>query len=157
MPSGDGEPLPLREMSRHQWLAVARAAATRFGELQLTDRAATLTYYGFLSLFPGLIVAVALLALLGSFPETYESIIDTLREAAPKTAVDTIDSALRDVLQNDGGAGGLLGAGLVVSLFAATGATGAAIRALEAIERRSESRPLLRDRLARLWLTLALV
>jgi membrane protein len=144
-------------MSRRDWLTVARGAASRFGELELTDRAATLTYYGFLSLFPGLIVAVALLALVGSYPETYESIIDTLREAAPGTAVDTFDSALRDVLQDDGGAGGLLGAGLLVSLISATGATGAAIRALEAIERRSESRPLLRDRLARLWLTLALM
>ena len=83
---------------------VAKASYARFGEVGLTDRAATLAYYGFLSLFPGLIVAVSLLALLGSYPETYESIIDTLREAAPGTAVDTIDSALNQVFRG-GGAG----------------------------------------------------
>ena len=84
-------------MNREQWKAVAGAVYSRFGEVQITDRAATLAYYGFLSLFPALIVAVALLALFGSYPETYESIIDTLRETAPGPAVDTIDSALRDV------------------------------------------------------------
>ena len=34
----------------------------RFGEVQITDRAAALTYYSILSLFPALLVVVALLA-----------------------------------------------------------------------------------------------
>src|SRR5918995_6873671 len=95
-------PLPLRDLTRQQWWAVAKGAYARFGEIQLTDRAATLAYYGFLSLFPTLIVAVALLALLGSYPETYDSVIETLREAAPGPAIDTIDSALRGILENSG-------------------------------------------------------
>jgi membrane protein len=144
-------------MTRGQWKAVATAVYERFGEIQITDRAATLAYYGFLSLFPALIVAVALLSLLGDFPRTYESIIDTLREAAPGPAVDTIDSALRDVLRQSGGsAGGLLGIGLVIVLVSATGATGAAIRSLDVINGR-EGRGIVRNRLAQLWLTLALM
>jgi len=147
---------PLRELSRDQWEAAARAAVARFGEVQLTDRAATLAYYGFLSLFPALIVAVALLALLGSYPETYDDIIDTLREAAPGTAVDTIDSALRDVLQSRG-AGSLLGVGLVFALITASGAVGAGIRALEAINGTRKSATFVRSNLTRIWLTLALM
>jgi membrane protein len=135
---------------------VGKGAVERFGDVQLTDRAATLAYYGFLSLFPALIVAVALLALLGSYPETYNSIIDTLREAAPGTAVDTIDSALRDVLQGRS-AGSLLGIGLVVALITATGAVGAAIRALEAINGTRKSATFVRSNLTRLWLTLTLM
>jgi membrane protein len=156
-PSGGPKRLrPLRELNRDHWFSAGKGAVSRFGEVQLTDRAATLAYYGFLSLFPALIVAVALLALFGSYPDTYNSIIDTLREAAPGTAVDTIDSALRDVLQGRG-AGSLLGIGLVVALITATGAVGAAIRALEAINGTRKSATFVRSNLTRLWLTLALM
>jgi membrane protein len=147
---------PLRELSRDQWKAVAAGAYSRFGEVQLTDRAAALAYYGFLSLFPALIVAVALLALLGSYPETYNSIIDTLHQAAPGTAVDTIDSALRDVMQGRG-AGGLLGIGLVVAFVIASGAVGAAIRALETINGTRTSATFVRSNLTRVWLTVVLM
>jgi membrane protein len=152
MPSGRR----LRDLSREQWLTVAKASYERFGEVNVTDRAAALAYYGFLSLFPGLIVAVALLALFGSFPETYNSIIETLNDAAPGPAVDTIDSALRNVLQGDG-AGGLLGLGLVFAFITASGATGAAIRALEAINETRRSASFVRSNLTRVWLTLALM
>jgi membrane protein len=143
-------------MTREQWRAVAGAVYSRFGDVGITDRAATLAYYGFLSLFPALIVAVSLLALFGSYPGTYESIIDTLREAAPGAAVDAIDSGLRGVLQNSGSASRLLGIGLVVALISATGATGAAIRALDVINERP-SRGIVRSRVAQLLLTLALM
>ena len=150
----------LLELGSRDWKSVAAGAYSRFSEIELTDRAAALAYYGFLSLFPALIVAVALVALFGSYPETYDSIVDTLREAAPGTAVDTLDSSLRDVLGSSG-AGGLLGIGLVFSLITASGAVGAAIRALEAINESggSESfiRGFVRGNLTRLWLTAALM
>ena len=146
----------LRDLSREQWWAVAKAGYERFGDLSISDRAATLAYYGFLSLFPALIVAVALLALFGSYPGTYNSIIDTLREAAPGPAIDTIDSALRNVLQGNG-AGGLLGLGLLFTFITASGAMGAAIRALEAINETRDSATFVRSNLTRLWLTLAMM
>ena len=155
MPSG--EPTSdLFELGREDWKAVAKGAYSRFGEVELTDRAAALAYYGFLSLFPALIVAVAMLALFGTYPETYDSIVDTLRDAAPGTAVDTIDSSLRDVLQG-GGAGGLLSFGLVFAFVTASGAVGAAIRALEAINGTTGESGFVRGGLTRLWLTLALM
>jgi membrane protein len=147
---------PLRKLTRSQWKQIARSAYERLDEVQLTDRAAALAYYGFLSLFPALIVAIALLALFGSYPETYNSIMDTLRKAAPGTAVDTIDSALRDVLRGQG-ASGLLGIGLVLALITASGAVGASIRALEAINQTRESGSFVRSNLTRLWLTIALM
>ena len=90
---------------RSEWIAMAKAIYSRFGEVQVTDRAAALTYYSILSLFPALIVVVSLLALLGQYPQTYESIVNTLHHAAPGTAVNTIDTALRDALSNRGNAG----------------------------------------------------
>ena len=123
----------------------------------MTDRAAALAYYGFLSLFPVLIVSVAVLALVGSYPETYNAIVDTLHDAAPGTVADLIDGALRDALQKRGQAGGLLGLALVLALISGSGATAAAIRALEAIEKQPGASGAARGWLTRLWLTLALM
>ncbi len=138
---------------RHEWIAMAKAIYSRFGEVQVTDRAAALTYYSILSLFPGLLVVVSLLALLGQYPETYESIVNTLRDAAPGTAVDTINSALRDALSNRSNAGLLLVVGIVLSLYSASGAMGAAMRSLEAINRAKKGRDFLPNLGVRLGLT----
>jgi membrane protein len=138
---------------RAEWRAMAKGIYGRFGEVQVTDRAAAQTYYSILSLFPGLLVLVALLALLGSYPETYRSIIDTLRDAAPGTAVDTIDSALRDALQSRANAGLLLILGLVLALYSASGAMGVAMRSLEAINRAESGRSFLPNLGVRLGLT----
>ena len=138
---------------RSEWIAVAKGIYSRFGEVQVTDRAAALTYYSILSLFPALIVVVSLLALLGQYPQTYESIVNTLHDAAPGTAVNTIDTALRDALSNRGNAGVLLIVGLVLALYSASGAMGAAMRALEAINHAKGGRDFLPNLGVRLGLT----
>jgi membrane protein len=138
---------------RDEWIAVAKAIYSRFGEVQLTDRAAALTYYGILSLFPALLVVVALIALLGEYPETYRSIVDTLRDAAPGAGVDAIDSALRNAVSNRGNAGFLLVVGLILAFYSASGAIGAAMRSLEAINRAKGSRKFLPNLGVRLGLT----
>jgi membrane protein len=138
---------------RSEWIAMAKAIYGRFGEVQVTDRAAALTYYSILSLFPALIVVVSLLALLGQYPQTYESIVTTLRDAAPGTAVDTINSALRDALSSRGDAGVLLIVGLALALYSASSAMGAAMRSLEAINRAPKGRSFLPNLGVRLGLT----
>jgi membrane protein len=139
---------------RAEWWAMAKAIYDRFGEVQVTDRAAAQTYYSILSLFPALLVIVSLLALLGTYPDTYQSIINTLRDAAPGTAVNTIDSALRDALHSRGNAGILLIVGLALAIYSASGAMGAAMRSLEAINRVKAERSFLPNLGVRLGLTL---
>jgi membrane protein len=139
---------------RAEWVAMAKAIYGRFGEVEITDRAAAQTYYSILALFPALLIVVSLLALLGEYPNTYESIIDTLRDAAPGTAINTIDSALRDALQSRGNAGVLLIVGLALGLYSASGAMGAAMRSLEAINRAEKGRSFLPNLGVRLGLTL---
>ena len=138
---------------RDQWIAVAKAIYSRFGEVQVTDRAAAMTYYAILSLFPAMLVVVSLLALLGTYPDTYESIIDTLRDAAPGTAINAIDSALRDALSSRANAGVLLVVGLALAFYSAAGAMGAAMRSLEAINRAKGPRRFLPNLGVRLGLT----
>jgi membrane protein len=132
---------------------MAKTIYGRFGEVQVTDRAAAQTYYSILSLFPGLLVVVSLLALLGHYPDTYRSIISTLRDAAPGTAVDTIDSALRGALSNRSDAGFLLIVGIVLSFYSASGAMGASMRSLEAINHAKKGRDFLPNLGVRLGLT----
>jgi membrane protein len=141
---------------RDEWIAVAKAIYGRFGEVQVTDRAAALTYYSILSLFPALLVVVSLLALLGQYPDTYQSIVNTLRDAAPGAGIDAIDSALRDSLSNRSDAGVLLVVGLALALYSASGAVGAAMRSLEAINRAKHSRSFLPNLGVRVGLTVML-
>jgi membrane protein len=150
-------PRRFRDLRRSQWMAVAKGMWNRFGEVHLTDRAAALTYYSVLSLFPALLVAIALLALIGQYPQTYESIINTLRDAAPGSAVETINAALRDVLRDRGSAGALLGVGLLISLYSASSAIGAAMRSLETINRVPSGRSFLPNLGVRVGLTVALM
>ena len=142
MPSGRG-----------QWIAVAKAIYSRFGEVQVTDRAAAMTYYSILSVFPALLVVVSLLTLLGTYPDTYQSIVDTLRDAAPGPAVDAIDSALRSSLSSRGDAGVVLVVGLLLAFYSASGSTGAAMRALESINRAKRGRDFLPNLGVRIGLT----
>ena len=48
------------------WWPAAKRTFGEFADDQLTDRAAALTYYAVLSIFPGLLVVVSLLGLLGT-------------------------------------------------------------------------------------------
>jgi membrane protein len=141
---------------RDEWIAVVKAIYGRFGEVQVTDRAAAMTYYSILSLFPALLVVVSLLALLGAYPDTYQSISSTLRDAAPGTAIDTIDSALRDSLRSRSNAGVLLVVGLALAMYSASGAMGGAMRALESINRAEQGRSFLPNLGVRLGLTVLL-
>jgi membrane protein len=130
--------------------------ARQFGEHNLSDHAAAVTYWGFLALFPALIVIVALIGLIGNYPETYDSIASTLREAAPGNAVDTINHALDDAVRSRRTAGGLLGVGLLLSLYSASSGTGAALRAVNEIYGVAHADSFLRAHLKRLGLTVCL-
>jgi membrane protein len=130
--------------------------ARQYSEHNLSDHAAAVTYWGFLALFPALIVIVALVGLIGTYPETYDSISSTLREAAPGSAVDTINNALDDAVRSRRTATGLLGVGLLLSLYSASSGTGAALRAVNEIYGVAHAESFLRAHLKRLGLTICL-
>jgi membrane protein len=92
-----------------------------------------LTYYALMSLFPAVLLALSLLGLLGQYPETYNAIIGYLREVAPASVVDPLDSSLRGALQSKGTAATALAISVVVALYGTTGALEAARRALNVV------------------------
>jgi len=99
----------------------------------LTDWAAALTYYSVLSLFPGLLVLVALLGLVGQHPETTDALLRIVESVGPRGAVETFQGPIQGVITNKSGAGALLGLGLLGALWSASGYVGAFMRASNVI------------------------
>jgi membrane protein len=134
-----------------------KQAGRRFSEDQLTDRAAALTYYGILALFPGLIVMVALLGLFGQYPQTTNALLDIVEKISPGSAADTLHHPIDEVVKAKGGAGALFGIGLVVAIWSASGYIGAFMRALNVVYGVKERRPFWKLRPIQIALTLAMV
>jgi membrane protein len=140
MASKDNSPDHPGELPKRSWWQIAKRTAKEFQDDNLTDWAAALVYYGTMSLFPMLLVLVALLGLVGQ-SSTINTMIDSLRSAGLTDVADSVQKPLNDIVANKGGAGALLGFGLLGSLWSASGYIGAFMRACNAIYEVKEGRP----------------
>ncbi len=139
-PDDPRKPLSPTDLPKRSWLDVAKRSVKEFRDDDATDRAAALTYYGVLALFPAMIVLFALLGLFGQKRQTIDALTKIVGSLGPKTAVDTFRSVIDGVVANRGGAGALLGIGLVGAIWSASGYVGAFIRAMNAIYEVREGR-----------------
>jgi membrane protein len=122
------------------------AAYKRFKGDEINDRAAGLTYYSLLSLFPALLFAVAVLGVFGR-QGLINDAADYLKGAgAPAGTVDSVTSALESAQAQRGTAITALIIGLVISLNSASSAFGAVGRALNVIWRVDEGRGLVKKK-----------
>jgi membrane protein len=107
------------------------AAFRRYREHEMTDRAAALTYFAMMSLFPSALVGVTLLGLLGQQGLVQDATNYLLEHGADPSTADVVRKTLQSMINASSGA---LGAALVVSialaLNGASGAFGAAGRSL---------------------------
>jgi membrane protein len=87
-----------------------------------------------------LIVLVALLGLVGQ-ASTINTMIDSLRSAGLGDVAKNVQEPLNDIVANKGGAGALLGFGLLASLWSASGYIGAFMRACNSVYEVEEGRP----------------
>lgn len=142
-------------LPRRSWWAVLRGTAKEFTNDELSDRAAALTYYGVLALFPALLVLVSLLGVAGE--SATGKVLDNLQTLAPGSARDVIGDAVEQ-LQGHGGIGSLLAVvGLVIALWSASGYIAAFIRAANVVYDIPEGRPLWKVLPLRLALTVTLM
>jgi membrane protein len=95
--------------------------------------AAALTYYAVLSLFPALIVFVALLGIFGEYPKTSNAVLDVVGQLGPRSVVDTLRGTIEDIVKHSGGAGALLGIGLLTAIWSASGYIGAFFKAANTV------------------------
>jgi len=124
----------------------------------MTDHAAALTYYALMSLFPALLVGVALLGLLGQ-----ESTVDDVSRyltdrGAPEATVNAVRSSLETAVRSRSGASTvLLVIGLALAMYSASSAFGGAGRALNAVYRADEERGLVKRKATQIGSTLVLI
>src|SRR5438552_13395424 len=74
-------PRKLTDMPRSGWLAILKRSVREFKHDDITDRAAALTYFGVLALFPAMLVLVSILGLLGK--STTQQVLNNLGQVAP--------------------------------------------------------------------------
>jgi membrane protein len=77
------------------WGRIARRSWDRFGAIGGTNLAGALTYRSVLSLFPALLVLVALLGVLGQYPQTYDAVLAVARRVVPASVVESISGPFR--------------------------------------------------------------
>jgi membrane protein len=130
------------DLDKKSWFGVAKRAFTEFKDDNVTDWSAALTYYAVLSIFPGVIVFVSLLGLLGQGPDTVQKLLDIFTDiGVPSGALDSVRGPIEDVVnQQSGKAGFALIAGVLGALWSASGYIGAFIRASNAIYEVEEGR-----------------
>ncbi|MBV9212492.1 MAG: YihY/virulence factor BrkB family protein [Actinobacteria bacterium] len=138
------------------WRAVFRRTFDESLDDNLGDWAAALTYYAVLSLFPMLIVLVALLGLIGQ-ASTVDTLIASLGRAGLNGIANSVDGPLHGVVRNKGGAGALVGFGLLGSLWSASIYIGAFMRASNAIYEVQEGRPFWKRKPMQVAITLVMV
>jgi len=137
---------------------VVGRALRRFYDQQMTQHAAAMTYYAMLSLFPALLVAVALLGLFGQ-ERTVTDITGYLQShGAPPAVLAPVRSLLNSAVRVGSGAiSATLVGSLVLSLIGASGTFASARRALNAVYGIEEARPFVRRKLADVGATFILI
>jgi membrane protein len=152
------EDVDLKDIPGTGRIAILKRTVKEFQEDNITDWAAALTYYSVLALFPALIALVAIVGLFGQYPQTTNTILDILRNAgAGDSLVNSVGDTINGIVRNKGGAGALLGFGLLAAIWSASGYIGAFMRASNAIWEIPEGRPFWKLRPLQVVVTLGMV
>jgi membrane protein len=138
--------------------AVFVRAFNRYRDDQMTDRAAALTYFAMMALFPSLLVGVTLLGLFGQQGLVQDASDYLLDHGADKTTAEVVRKALQNMINASGGAlGATLLISIVLALNGASGAFGASGRALNVVYEAKDDRGFVRRKLTDIAATLVAI
>ncbi len=126
------------DLSKRTWTDTLKRTVQEFKDDDLTLLAAALTYYGVLSLFPALLVLLALLGLAGT--DTIDTLLKNLGALTPTATRDLITNAVRDLQGANSSAGFALILGLAGALWSASGYVGGYMKAANVIYEVEEGR-----------------
>jgi membrane protein len=140
------------------YLGAAKRAFSEFRRHEMTDVAAALTYYAMMSLFPAIVLATSLFSLIGD-EQTVTNAVDYLaRQGADQETQDAIKAVMEKIVSASGGAVSVaLVISVAIALNGASGAFGAAGRALNKVYRAEDERGFVGRKLTDLGMTLAIV
>src|SRR4029450_5980030 len=111
--------------------AAVKRTFKQFSEDNISDWAAALTYYGLLSIFPGLLVLVSILGMLSNNGQ--QTVQSTVREVAPSQQLQSLVQTVLSQVQDPGKAGIAALIGIAVAFWSASGYIAAFMRASNAI------------------------
>jgi membrane protein len=134
----DGAPDSPTDLSKRTWKDTLRRTVREFKEDDLTLLAAALTYYAVLSLFPALLVLLALLGLAGT--NTIDTLLQNIGSLTPGAARTVVTNAVHDLQGSNQTAGFAFVAGLVGAVWSASGYVGAFMKATNVIYEVEEGR-----------------
>ncbi|MEU1515679.1 YihY/virulence factor BrkB family protein [Streptomyces sp. NPDC005811] len=143
------------DLPKRSWVAVPKGSLKEFKRDELADRAAALTYYSILALFPALLALVSLLGVVGQ--SATRAVLDNIQKLAPGAAQDILRGAVQQ-MQGRGGLGSLMAVvGLVLAVWSASGYVAAFIRSANAVYDIPEGRPVWKVLPVRVGLTVVLM
>ncbi|GIG00385.1 YihY/virulence factor BrkB family protein [Catellatospora citrea] len=140
------------DLTRRDWRAVIKRTAKEYKEDNLSDWAAALTYRAVMSLFPAILVLVAVLGWTGA--DTAQRAAAEVGGFAPGAARDVLVNALTELQRGRGATAGLVAlVGFVLALWSASSYVAAFMRAANIIYDVPEGRPMRKTLPIRLGVT----
>ncbi|HXD59025.1 MAG TPA: YihY/virulence factor BrkB family protein [Thermoleophilaceae bacterium] len=143
------------DLSKRSWWGVLKRTGKEFQDDNLTDWAASLTYYSVLSIFPALIALVSVLGLIGH--SATQPLLDNLNTLAPGPARDIFTNAIKNIQDARGSSGVLFVIGILLAIWSASSYIGAFMRASNAIYEVEEGRSFVDKRAVQLVVTVVLL
>jgi membrane protein len=136
-----------------EWPAVFKRAGKRFVRDDCTGLSQQVAFGALLAFLPTVILLIGLLGLLGT--GVFDSLEHFVGSVAPQGVVSIIDTAKNDAARSKSGSAIALAVGAVAALWAASGAMGAVVKAVNRAYGRRETRPFWKVRLVSLVLVFA--
>jgi membrane protein len=134
------------KISKRGYVGVLRRAFKRFKADHMTNIAAALAYYAFLTIPSSLLIAAGLFGLLAG-PNAVADVIDKLNGILPAQAITLLEGSLKNLTQQNGTSIAVLSIGGVLAVWALTGAMENVMWALNIAYERDESRGFVRRRI----------
>jgi membrane protein len=141
------------QLSRAEWVDVFKRAAKQFLADDGMGLAQQVAFSALLAFLPSVILLIGLLGLFGT--GAFNSLEHFLGSVAPTGVLDMIDLAKKDAAQNKSGSAIAFIFGAFGALWAASGAMGAVIKAVNRAYDRLETRPFWKVRLTAIVLVIA--
>ncbi len=137
------------------WSAILKRSVQQIKHDDVTDRAAALTYFGVLALFPGLLVLVSILGFLGHDATT--KLVNNVGQISPGGVKSFLNSIISQTQGKKTSAGIAAIAGIVIATWSASGYVAAFMRAMNAIYDVDEGRPIWKTAPVRLGVTVTVM
>lgn len=144
------------DLTMRAWWHALRDAGKEFAEKGMMQRAAGLTYFAMLSIFPAVIVLVSLLGVFGH-EGTVQSALRIVEQLGAEQAAEALRGPIESAVESSRAAGIALVLGSALALWTASSYMGAFILATNEIYGVEEGRPLWKRRPLQLAITLAVV